>query len=103
VSLLLQIIGSVLILAAFAADQLGSTGKSSRSYLAANAVGSGALASSALLGSQWGFLALETIWCAVSVFSLGKAFSAARSGRGGSGPSAPAGPGADPGQARAGR
>jgi hypothetical protein len=47
VSLLIQIIGSALILAAFTANQIGNTGTSSRSYLAANAIGSLALAVSA--------------------------------------------------------
>jgi hypothetical protein len=79
VSLLIQIIGSALILAAFAANQVGSTGTSSRSYLAANAVGSLALAVSAVLGSQWGFLALEGAWCVVSVSSLCKTFTQSRS------------------------
>jgi hypothetical protein len=54
VSLLIQIIGSALILAAFAANQVGSTATSSRSYLAANAIGSLALAVSAVLRSPWG-------------------------------------------------
>jgi hypothetical protein len=87
VSLLIQITGSALIVAAFAASQIGSTDKSSRAYLAANAIGSFALASSALLSSQWGFLALEGIWCAVSVFSLRKTFSLPRSERDGPGSS----------------
>ena len=69
-SLLVQIVGSALILAAFAANQLGSTGTSSRPYLAANALGSLALAFSAVLSSQWGFLALEGVWCVVSAFGL---------------------------------
>jgi hypothetical protein len=79
VSLLIQIIGSALILAAFAANQVGRTSTSSRSYLAANAIGSLALAISAVLGSQWGFLALEGSWCVVSAFSLSKTFARPRS------------------------
>jgi hypothetical protein len=79
VSLLIQIIGSALILAAFAANQIGNTGTSSRSYLTANAIGSLALAVSAVLGSQWGFLALEGVWCVVSVFGLYKTFAEPRS------------------------
>jgi hypothetical protein len=74
VSLLVQVTGSALIVAAFAASQAGRIGRSSRLCLAASVIGSLALAASALLGSQWGFLALEGVWLAVSLVSLGKTF-----------------------------
>lgn len=77
-SLLFQLIGSAFILAAFAANQVWRTSDSSRSYLTANALGSLALAVSALLGSQWGFLALEGTWCLVSLFGLYRAIAGAR-------------------------
>jgi hypothetical protein len=75
VSLLLQATGSAFILAAFAANQIGMTSRSSRPYLAANTIGSFGLAASALLGSQWGFLALEGAWFVVSALSLRKTFA----------------------------
>jgi hypothetical protein len=49
-----QVTGSALIVAAFAASQAAGIGRS-RLCLAANVIGSLALAASALLGSQWGF------------------------------------------------
>jgi hypothetical protein len=70
VSLLIQLIGSALVLAAFAANQIWRVSDSSRLFLTANALGSGGLAVSALAGSQWGFLALEGTWCPVSVTGL---------------------------------
>jgi len=57
----IQVTGSALIVAAFAASQTGRIGRSSRLYPAASVIGSVALAAGALLGSQWGFLALEGV------------------------------------------
>ena len=54
-SLVVQVTGPALIVAAFAASQSAGIDRSSRFYLAANVIGSLALAASALLGSQWGF------------------------------------------------
>jgi hypothetical protein len=85
VSLVIQVAGSALIVAAFAAHQAGRIGRSSRLYLAASIIGSFALAASALLGSQWGFLALEGVWSAVSLFGLWRAFGSRRPGGDGPG------------------
>jgi hypothetical protein len=52
-SLVVQVTGSALIVAAFAASQAAGIGRSSRLCLAANVIGSLALAAGALLGSQW--------------------------------------------------
>jgi hypothetical protein len=81
VSLLAQAVGSAVILAAFAAGQFGLAGTSSYFYLAANVIGSLALAVSALLSSQWGFLVLEGVWCAVSTFSICKSLVRSRAER----------------------
>jgi len=66
----IQIIGSTLVLLAFVAAQAGRMQITSRVYLALNAIGSSGLAVSAAAGSQWGFLALEGVWTAVSVAGL---------------------------------
>ena len=67
---LVQIVGALLVLAAFVAAQLGAIGQRSRPYLAANLVGSAVLAVDALLGAEWGFLILEGSWAVVSGWSL---------------------------------
>ena len=69
-SLSVQIAGSALILLAFVGAQSGRMKVSSRLYLWLNVIGSCALAISALAGSQWGFLALEAVWTAVSLAGL---------------------------------
>ncbi len=69
-SLLVQLVGSLLILVAFIAAQKGRLDVSSRSYLMLNTVGSLALAVSALVEAQWGFLVLEAVWSAVSIAGL---------------------------------
>ena len=67
---LVQIAGSLLVLAGFALAQLGRLDPKSRTYLVLNAVGSAVLAVDALRGGQWGFLLLESMWAAVSVVAL---------------------------------
>jgi hypothetical protein len=63
-----QILGSLLILAAFGLSQ----GKAldSRSYLILNIVGSAILGVLALNAQQWGFLLLEGVWTVVSAISF---------------------------------
>ncbi|CAN5124295.1 MAG: CBU_0592 family membrane protein [Thermoleophilaceae bacterium] len=67
---LVQVAGALLILAAFAAAQFGRLDQHSRAYLVLNLVGSGVLAVLAYVESQWGFLLLEVVWAAVSLWSL---------------------------------
>jgi hypothetical protein len=67
---LVEIVGSLLILAAFAAAQKGLLDLRSRAYLGLNVVGSAALAIVALLHQSWGFLMLEATWAVVSAISL---------------------------------
>jgi hypothetical protein len=66
----IQIVGALLILAAFTAVQLERMDPSSRLYLTLNLVGSAILAVLALASSQWGFVLLETVWAIVSAFGL---------------------------------
>jgi hypothetical protein len=66
----IQVFGSLLILAAFAAAQRGWLTQDSRVYLVLNLVGSAILAVLAAYEVQWGFLLLEVCWAIVSAFSL---------------------------------
>jgi hypothetical protein len=67
---IVQIIGALLILAAFAAAQFGRLDVESKAYLWLNLVGSIILAVLALQEEQWGFLLLEAVWAVVSAYSL---------------------------------
>jgi hypothetical protein len=68
----IQILGAVLILAAFAASQFGLLALSSPAYLVFNFVGSGLLGINALDGRQCGFVLLEFVWALVSAIGLVK-------------------------------
>jgi hypothetical protein len=72
VGLLVQLLGAGLVLAAFALLQLHVLRADSRTYLVLNAVGSGVLAGNAAVGAQWGFVALNVTWCAVSLWGLAR-------------------------------
>ena len=66
----IQVIGALLILAGFAASQLGTLRVDSRAYLILNLAGSAVLAYLAAADTQWGFLLLESVWALVSLWSL---------------------------------
>jgi hypothetical protein len=66
----IQVCGSLLILAAFAAAQRGWLDTHSRVYLCLNLVGSTILAVLAAYEHQWGFLLLEACWAVVSAAGL---------------------------------
>jgi hypothetical protein len=66
----IQVAGSLLILAGFAAAQAGRLSIDSASYLVLNFVGSAILAVLAWIDQQWGFLLLEFVWALVSLWSL---------------------------------
>ena len=78
---LVQIVGALLILAAFAAVQFDRMRPDSRLYLALNLVGSAILAVLAWHESQWGFLLLEGVWAIVSAWGLYVALSSHPSGK----------------------
>ena len=67
---IVQISGSLLVLASFTLSQAGLIDTRSLLYLAANAVGSAILSANALVGHQWGFLLLESAWAAVSLTGM---------------------------------
>ena len=67
---IVQVVGALLILAAFMAAQFGWLGTSSRLYLVLNLVGSVVLTGLAWHERQWGFLLLEAVWAVVSAWGL---------------------------------
>jgi hypothetical protein len=66
----IQVLGSLLILAAFVQAQRGKLSTESRAYLVLNLVGSVILACLAAVEFQLGFLLLEFSWAVVSAHSL---------------------------------
>jgi hypothetical protein len=66
----IQIVGALLILAAYAAAQFHRLDQDSMAYLVLNLVGSAILAVLAVHEEQWGFLLLESVWAIVTAFSI---------------------------------
>jgi hypothetical protein len=67
---LVQLVGALFILVAYASAQFGAMSQHSRMYLVLNIAGSVILGVLALLQSLWGFLLLETFWAGVSLWGL---------------------------------
>jgi hypothetical protein len=63
-----SVVGALLILLAFAANQLGRSDTSSLSYQIANFVGSAILTVVAVIEVQLGFILLEGAWALVSLW-----------------------------------
>lgn len=68
--IVIQVTGSLLVLAGFALAQWGVFDQKSLWYLILNTVGSTVLAINAVFEQQWGFLLLEGVWAIVSAVSL---------------------------------
>ncbi len=65
-----QIIGSLLILAAFIAALSGRLNQAGYRYLVVNTAGSAVLTVTAIVSREWGFILLEGVWALVSVYSI---------------------------------
>ncbi|MDP2287629.1 MAG: hypothetical protein Q8M73_03590 [Actinomycetota bacterium] len=68
--MIIQVVGSLLILAGFALSQQGILSMKSKLYLLLNFFGSTILAVNAFVEGQWGFLLLEGTWSLVSAWGL---------------------------------
>jgi hypothetical protein len=66
----IQIVGAVLILVAFALPQFHLLEPTSYGYLVPNLVGAALLGVVAVIEQQWGFVLLEVVWGLVSLWSL---------------------------------
>jgi hypothetical protein len=67
---LVQVVGALFILVAYASAQFGTMSQHSRTYLVLNLIGSAILGVLALIETLWGFLLLETFWAGVSLWGL---------------------------------
>ena len=69
-SSLVQIVGALLVLAAFALAQARVLTPEARIYLVLNLIGAGVLAVEAYIEEQWGFLLLEGVWAVIATWGL---------------------------------
>ena len=73
--IIVQVIGSLLILIGFVFSQLGKLKTTSLNYLLLNAIGALILGIDAFIGKQWGFVLLEGVWSIVAIQGLVKYFN----------------------------
>lgn len=66
----IQVVGALLILAAFVLAQFRVLRVESMTYLVLNVLGSAILAWLAWVDRQWGFLLLEGVWALVSSWGI---------------------------------
>ncbi|TDW23676.1 CBU_0592 family membrane protein [Kribbella kalugense] len=66
----LEIVGAVTVLVAFAAAQAGRLRQRTVTYQLLNLLGSGVLATIAAVQLSWGFLLLEGSWAVISLIGL---------------------------------
>lgn len=65
-----QVVGALLILGGYTANQLHGLDPRSYPYLALNLIGSAILGVLAFAERQWGFVLLESVWALVSLWGL---------------------------------
>ena len=70
IELLFEVLGAVMILAAFALAQFRGLDRHGFPYLALNLVGAAILAVVAATHRQWGFLLLQSVWALVALWGL---------------------------------
>jgi hypothetical protein len=75
-----SVVGALLILLAFAANQLGRLDTWNLSYQISNFVGSGILTIVAVIEVQLGFILLEGTWALVSLWGMIKVLRGERPG-----------------------
>jgi hypothetical protein len=78
IELLFEVLGAVMILAAFALAQFRGLDRHGSPYLALNLAGAAILAVVAAAHRQWGFLLLQGVWALVALWGL---FGLTRRGR----------------------
>jgi hypothetical protein len=88
----IQVFGSLLVLAAFTASQRGVLTTTSPRYLVLNLIGSAILAVLAAHERQWGFLLLEATWAFVAGLALAQRRVSARRSRASAGRASAAAP-----------
>ncbi|MGQ0647564.1 MAG: CBU_0592 family membrane protein [Gemmatimonadaceae bacterium] len=65
-----SVLGALLILIPYAANQLGRMASTSIAFQLLNAIGASMLTIIAVIESQWGFVLLEGTWATVSVVGM---------------------------------
>ena len=75
-----SVLGAVMILFAYTANQFGRLQTAGLVYSLANAIGAAVLTGVAAVERQWGFLLLEGVWTLVSLAALAQLWRSGSSG-----------------------